>query len=410
MHHRASTMRTLRALLTLLCMFGPSAVAASNSSVAIDTGGNIWQTGRGPLTIVTPNAFQKTAIASVCGSQQHSPFDAPTPLPCGHAWITKYDSSGNLLYATYLGGSSDDGGIAITTDRQGYAYVTGYTYSIDFPVTSGAPQTINAGPSLPVTVLLSLGPFGPRGVLPGGDLSVARFAPDGSLVYSTLLGGTHSDVPVRIVVDDTGTAYISGTTSSSNFPLAGVAPNRIPASYFLAKLNPAGTALLYSTYSAPVQDFAIDSKATVYLAGWNNPSVSTSLPYLANAQLDNILLDDSGNAYAFGHGFPALPVTPVQALAQSCSSVGTSFVIQSAAAGKVMAATYLRQGSGNAALITGPGKFLAYRKNLNGTIALDLTGTPSMNFGCLSNLTSGVMGSGVAPAVVSANLCKRLAG
>lgn len=205
-------------IVLVYLVFSAAAPAATRSTLAVDGQGNIWRTGQNLPVALTANAFQKTATASVCAIQQLSPFEPPASVYCSHAYVTKQDAGGNILYATYLGGSSEDGGAAITTDAQGNAYVTGFTYSADFPVTAGAVQRQNAGPLTPQTVLESITPFGPRAVVPGGDIFVAKFAPDGTLIYSTLVGGSGSDVPVLIGVDASGSAYVAGTTSSTDFP------------------------------------------------------------------------------------------------------------------------------------------------------------------------------------------------
>ena len=116
------------------------------------------------------------------------------------AFVAKLTASGSgLVYSTYLGGSSYDGGFAIAVDAAGNAYVTGYTGSSDFPTTAGAlGTTFNGG---------------------GSDAFVAKLTASGSgLVYSTYLGGSGNDWGYGIAVDAAGNAYVTGGTYSSDFP------------------------------------------------------------------------------------------------------------------------------------------------------------------------------------------------
>src|ERR1039457_4355492 len=108
----------LKIVRILACMvFSLPAGAATGSKIAVDGQGNIWWTGQGLPVPFTANAFQKTEAQSMCATQQLSPFDQPTTVYCSHAFVMKLDPNGNVLYATFLGGSSQDGGIAIT-DRK----------------------------------------------------------------------------------------------------------------------------------------------------------------------------------------------------------------------------------------------------------------------------------------------------
>src|ERR1039458_6731828 len=263
--------------------------AATGSNIAVDGAGNIWWTGQNLPVALTANAFQKTQAQTVCATQQLSPFDNPTAVYCSHAFVMKQDTNGNVLYATYLGGSSEDGGIAITTDAQGDAYVTGFTYSADFPVTAGVVQRQNAGPLTPTVVPEGLGPFGPVGILPGGDIFVAKFAPDGTLRYSTLLGGSGSEVPALIAVEVSGAAYVAGTTSSPDFPVTsnGMSHQSHSGNFFV-RLDPQAASLDYSTYSdATIQSFDIDAQRNAFLTGYSQPSGGGAGPYVREVDTSN---------------------------------------------------------------------------------------------------------------------------
>jgi hypothetical protein len=179
-----------------------------------------------------------------------------------------------LVYSTYLGGSGQDSGQGIAVDPRGYAYVTGYTGSRNFPTTSGAFQTSN--PNNFTAYVTKLNP----------TLS--------ALVYSTYLGGIAAPYGGHIAVDPRGSAYVTGPTNSSDFPTTEGAfqtslPDRVSA--FVTKLNPTGSALVYSTYLGgsdydQASGIAVDPWGNAYVTGVtassNFPTTSgafqTSLP------------------------------------------------------------------------------------------------------------------------------------
>ena len=144
-------------------------------------------------------------------------------------FVTKLSSSGNsLIYSTYLGGGDDDIGGGIAVDGSGNAYVTGSTNSPDFFVTVGAYDSTYNG---------------------GYDAFVAKFSPSGTLIYSTYLGGGSDDYGNGIAVDGSGNAYVTGTTSSSDFPtLNPYQTDQGSEDAFVTKLSISGNSLIYSTY------------------------------------------------------------------------------------------------------------------------------------------------------------------
>ncbi len=176
-----------------------------------------------------------------------------------------------MIYATYLGGSSQDGVTAIATDSQGNVYITGYTYSADFPVTPGVVQSKNAGPTQPVLFTALGAPYGPAYAVPGGDIFVAKFTSAGALVFSTLLGGSKSDIPTLIGADSAGNVYVAGVTQSSDFPLTANGLGGPASGNFFVKLNPTGSALTFSTYfQAPTYAFDVDNQGRAFLTGSAN--------------------------------------------------------------------------------------------------------------------------------------------
>ena len=161
----------------------------------------------------------------------------------------KPDGTG-LGTCSYFGGAGDDEPDAIAIDSSGNVYVTGFTFSSDFPIVSGLQTTYGGGK---------------------GDAFVFKLnAAGNALLYSTYLGGTSEDEGRAIAVDSTGFAYVTGITSSSAFPTAG-SPYQAkskggPYEGFVAKLNQSGSALVYSTLLGSSGDdeptaIAIDARA-----------------------------------------------------------------------------------------------------------------------------------------------------
>jgi hypothetical protein len=190
--------------------------------------------------------------------------------------VAKYDAGSPLyidplVYSTYLGGSGVDAGIGVAVDSSGNAYVTGYTQSTDFPVTPGAFQTTCNGGNNCANY---------------GDAFVAKLNPTGSaLVYSTYLGGSSSDWAGGIAVDSSGNAYVTGYTASTDFPITPgafqtVCGGACLGNVFVTKLNPTGSALIYSTYLGGSRydngtGIAVDSADNAYVIG---ATCSTDFP------------------------------------------------------------------------------------------------------------------------------------
>jgi hypothetical protein len=181
-------------------------------------------------------AVDSSGNAYVTGSTWSSDFPAvvgPDTAFNGNrdAFVAKVNPSGTaLVYAGFLGGSDWDWGYGIAVDSSGSAYVTGYTYSSDFPAVVGPDTSFNGGYI---------------------DAFVAKVNPAGTaLVYSGFLGGSGYDWGYSIAVDSFGNAYVTGGTDSSDFP-AVVGPGKSlngGVDAFVAKVNPDGTALVYSGF------------------------------------------------------------------------------------------------------------------------------------------------------------------
>jgi hypothetical protein len=171
-----------------------------------------------------------------------------------------------LFYSTYLGGSDYDQSNGIAVDASGDAYVTGYTSSSNFPTTTGAFQTAFGGAS---------------------DAFVTELNPTGSaLVYSTYLGGSGYDQGNGIAVDASGNAYVTGSTSSTNFPSSSGASQTASGGgtdAFVTKLDPTGSALGYSTYLGGVDEdqgtgIAVDALDNAYVTGFTFSSTFPTTP------------------------------------------------------------------------------------------------------------------------------------
>ena len=153
----------------------------------------------------------------------------------------------SFTYSTEFGGGYTDSAFGIAVDESGSAYVTGATLSADFP-------TVQAIKSLKTD-----GSF-------ENDAFVTKLNPSGnSIVYSTFMGGGGSDAARSIAVDASG-VYISGNTTSTDYPLANALQSS-PASGFVTKISAAGTSLAFSTYFEGGNALAIDASSAVYVQG-----------------------------------------------------------------------------------------------------------------------------------------------
>lgn len=191
-----------------------------------------------------------------------------------------------FVYSTHLGGTSHDLGQGVAVDAQGNAYVTGQTCSPDFPTAS------------PLQGFL-----GSRGCVFAfqsyGDVFVTKLTPNGSLIYSTFLGGSELEQTAKVAVDTTGRAHVTGATDSTDFPTTTGAfrPSNVGDfdDIFFAKLNQQGSGLEYST-----------------LLGGNNTET-----------LPSIDLDADGNTFVVGRtGSDDFPSTPGAFQESGCAAPG----------------------------------------------------------------------------------------
>jgi beta-propeller repeat-containing protein len=187
------------------------------------------------------------------------------PAPLGYCsvpgppnlYVAKLSPDGtSLVYSGCIGGSGFNYPGAIAVDDAGNAYVAGVANSPDFPLVNPlpfSPPPAQQGP--PKVFLFKLGP-------------------DGTLLYSTLFGGSNGDNIQAIAADPAGNIYLTGHTNSPDFPIKNALEPRPPSAYssFVAKINAAGSDLVYSTYwgganfDSPAV-IAADSLGNTYLAG-----------------------------------------------------------------------------------------------------------------------------------------------
>jgi hypothetical protein len=224
----------------------------------------------------------------IVGSTTSTNFPTHNPVQVAgggtsSGFITKLNSSGTaLVFSTYLGGSGNDFAAGVALDSSNNVYVTGATQNPSFRTTLGAFQTT----------------CGSDGTCNGGlpDAFVTVFKADGSgFVYSTYLGGESADQGYGIAVDSAGDAYVTGATLSSDFPLKSPIQKTYGGSQdaFVAALNPAGSALLYSTYlGGSLNDtgtgIAVDGANNIYVTGQTGSSdFPTANPTQTNLSGDN---------------------------------------------------------------------------------------------------------------------------
>ena len=289
-------------------------------AIAVDASGNAFVTGYTVVGIAGHPAFRQFPVMN--------PIQQERTGAGQEVFITKFDSAGRIVYSTTLGGSDNDQGTGIAVDSSGNIHVTGETFSRDFPTWNPLQSSLRGGADAFVTVLNPQGstfvfstylggsdfdraaaiavdsggnsyltgqtqsadfPVSnpARRIFGGGmcqsfgtsrpckDAFVVKIDAEGSaLQYSTYLGGTNDDQGNGIAVDALHNAWIIGSTSSLDFPVASALQSRLlgPSDAFIAKISANGSTLSYSTFlggSGGEQGnaIAIDVSGNVYVTG-----------------------------------------------------------------------------------------------------------------------------------------------
>lgn len=239
-------------------------------AVAVDSAGQAYVTGatKNPA-FPTHNALQGT-----CGS------DGTCNGGFYDIFVTVFNAAGSgYVYSTFLGGERNDEGFAIALDSSNDVYITGLTSSSGFPIKTPIQGTFGGG-SLPA------------------DAFVTEINATGSaLVYSTYLGGSGNDTGIGIAVDSSKNAYVTGQTSSSNFPTASPTQATKAGSNdaFVTEVNATGSAIVFSTYlggslnedtsaasgGGAIGAIAVDGAGSIYVTG---NTLSTDFPTVGPEQ------------------------------------------------------------------------------------------------------------------------------
>jgi hypothetical protein len=336
-------------------------------TVSIDANGDLVVTaGRMELREEAPAIYQESAHGRV---RVKGRYRLTAPLKVGFE-IGDYDTSNPLVidpvisYCTYLGGSAMGSVTSLAVDGAGNLYAAGWSEALNFPI-SGAFQSSNGG---------------------GVDAFVAKLNAAGTaLDYATYIGGRGDDRAAGIAVDSLGQAYVTGSTSSVNFPTVSPVRSTLAGSRtaFALKLNAAGSGLLYSTYLGGSNydlgnAIAVDGSGNAYIAG---DTMSTDFPVshaaqgVLGGQMDSfvtkltpggaiafstflggtgnehsggIALDGSGNSYVAGGTFSAnFPV--IEAIQETIGGAQNAFITKIDAAGSAFIYSTYLGGSGGSA-------------------------------------------------------------
>jgi hypothetical protein len=226
----------------------------SGAAAEVENDGSLtFRSGRRVIREAAPKVYQLRNGTTVLVDASFSASNNIVTFSLG-----SYDRSLPLIidpvvYAALLGGTDADAAFALAVDSAGAAYVAGFTSSFDLPLANPA-QPLNSG---------------------GNEVFVAKVNAAGSaLVYCTYIGGRGDDRAFSVAVDAAGTVYVAGATTSSNFPVRSPLQARFGGGKdaFILHLSSSGNELLYSTFlggigSDSAQGIAIDARGNAYVTG-----------------------------------------------------------------------------------------------------------------------------------------------
>lgn len=294
------------------------------NGLAVDSSGNAYLTG-------TTYSFDFPRVHQISAACQGG---------CGNgnnidAFVTKINAAGNaLVYSSLVGGGGDDGNeyggtffAAIAIDSSGNAYLTGTTFSTDFPRVNQIPGAC----------------LGSCGHGTAQDVFVTKVNAAGTaLVYSSYIGSSGSDLAFGIAVDRSGNAYLAGLTLSSDFPRVNQIPgacngacgNSLNYDAYVTKINAAGSALVYSSYvggseNDSARGVAVDSSGNVYLAGSSGSTdfpVVNQIPGICAGSCGGFAtkINAAGSALVYSSQFGGSNATQAHAIA--VDGVGNAYV------------------------------------------------------------------------------------
>jgi len=324
--------------------------------------------------------------------------------------LTKLDASGNLVFSETVDQVNNFGSLFLTTDAAANIYLTGETSSRKYAATTGAYQSkVNSNCAYPSSAI-NTGIIGTITTNDNSDTFVQKLDPNGSLIWSTLLGGGCLDLVNSIAVDGSGNVWLTGRTNSSPFPQVNEFESGPAYSFykaFVSELDPNGASLQLSSYltagDSPL--IATDVFGNTYVAGSTTPplfyvsgpccaappkDVHASLTKLQTVSPASLAITGAGNAFSLRDGpvsagqitlitatglTPDTPqdltLTPSDPLPRTLAGVqvlfdGEAAPIVSVAAGRVVAVAPYRLANKNQTSIQ-----LSFNGNLSAPVLAD---------------------------------------